>query len=256
MIPDLGPRTNPGGEVEPQGEGNWMLCLCAGSGQRYRWAQVDDYIPLARRAFRWRAPLHLRLRARMNAPSAAGTWGFGLWNDPFAFNLLGGTARRLPVLPNAAWFFHSLPPNYLSLRDDTPGHGFTAQVFSAPRIPALLLAPAGLGLPLLAWPRAARALRRMARRVVHEDAARINVDVTGWHTYELDWLPGEVRFRVDGSVCLETPVSPRGALDLVLWIDNQYLAFPPDGRLRMGVLPVPRDAALELQEICIDGISA
>ncbi|GAP15505.1 hypothetical protein LARV_03294 [Longilinea arvoryzae] len=256
MIPNLQSRISPDGEVEPQGDGNWTLRLRAGTERRYRWAQVDDYIPLARRDFRWRAPLRLRLRARAFEPSAAGTWGFGLWNDPFAFNLLGGTARRLPVLPNAAWFFYSLPPNYLTLRDGTPGHGFVAQTFAAPRIPAILLAPAGLGLPLLAWRRAARALRRMARRVIREDSARIHVDVTQWHTYELDWLTGEARFRVDGRECLATPVSPRGPLGLVVWIDNQYMAFPPDGRLRMGVLPVPRDAALELREIRVEPESA
>ncbi len=252
MIPNLQPRISLDGEVKPQGEDAWTLRLRAGPEPRYRWAQVDDTIPLARRAFRWRAPLHLRLRARAYEPAAAGTWGFGLWNDPFAFNLLGGTARRLPALPNAAWFFYSLPPNYLTLRDETPGHGFLAQTFAAPCIPAVLLAPAGLGLPLLAWRRSARALRRIARRFIREDSARIHLDVTLWHTYELDWLPNEVHFRVDGRDCLTTSVSPRGPLGLVLWIDNQYLAFPPDGRLRMGVLPVARDTTLELQEIRVE----
>jgi len=251
---DLQPRNGSGNEVEAQGEATWTLTLRPGEGNQYRWAQVDDYIPLPRRKFRWRAPFRLCLRARVSEPSAAGTWGFGLWNDPFAMNLLGGTARRLPALPNAAWFFFALPPNYLTLRDEAPGHGFLAQVFRSPRIPSLLLAPGGLALPLLAWRAAGRAFRRAARRIVAEDSARIHVDVTQWHEYEFQWLLGTVRFKVDGSELLVTPLSPRGPLGLVLWIDNQYMAFPPDGRLRMGMLPVEREASLEVQDIRVESI--
>jgi hypothetical protein len=249
----LNPRNSAGGEVNQQDESSWTLRLRAGSEKTYRWAQIDDYIPLPRRAFRWRAPLRLRLRARMDEPSVPGTWGFGLWNDPFALNLLGGgTARRLPALPNAAWFFYALPPNYLTLRDDLAGDGFLAQVFRSPRIPSLLLAPGCLALPLLSWRRVARLLRKIARHVIREDSMRISVDVTQWHAYELLWLEDAVHFTVDGNECLTTPLSPRGPLGLVLWIDNQYMAFPPDGRLRLGVLPVGKDATLELREIEVE----
>lgn len=251
MIPKLQPRIREGGEVLPQGDTGWTLTLRAGSGKAYRWAQVDDYIPLPRRAFCWRAPVCLRLCARVSQPAAAGTWGFGLWNDPFAMNLLGGTARRLPALPNAAWFFYAIPPNHLTLRDGAPGHGFLAQTFASPRVPSLLLAPAGLLAPLLAWPAFARWARRVARRVIHEDSARIHVDVTQWHEYALTWQPGEACFTVDGMERLVTNVSPRGPLGLVLWIDNQYMAFPPDGRLRFGMLPVEQDTTLELRDISI-----
>jgi len=252
MIPKLQPRIREGGEVSPQGEGGWSLTLHAGLEPTYRWAQVDDYIALPRRAFAWQAPLRLRLRARVSQPAAAGTWGFGLWNDPFAMNLLGGSARRLPALPNAAWFFYALPPNHLTLRDGAPGHGFLAQTFASPLIPSLLLAPAGLGAPLLAWSGFGRWARRVARRVIHEDSARVHVDVTLWHEYALIWQPGEVSFSVDGMDCLTTRVSPSGPLGLVVWIDNQYMAFPPDGRLRFGTLPVERDAALDVQELSIE----
>ncbi|HWQ04370.1 MAG TPA: hypothetical protein VN452_03345 [Longilinea sp.] len=254
MNPELQSRINSKGEVRAQSGGGWVLTLRSGDDKQYRWAQVDDYIPLPRRNFRWRAPLRFSLRARVSEPSAAGTWGFGLWNDPFAMNLLGETARRLPALPNAAWFFYALPPNYLTLRDEAPGHGFLAQVFRSLRIPSLLLAPGGLALPLLAMRAAGRAFRRAARRMVAEDSARVHVDVTQWHDYELRWLPGEVRFKVDGSERLVTPLSPRGPLGLVIWIDNQFMSFPPDGQLRMGLLPVERDASLEVQDIQIESI--
>ena len=244
--------TRAGGEVSSQGEAGWRLTLRAGPERTYRWAQVDDYIPLPRRSFAWQSPLRLRLRARVSQPAAVGTWGFGLWNDPFALNLLGGAARRLPALPNAAWFFYALPPNHLTLRDGAPGHGFLAQTFASPRVPSLLLAPAGLGAPLLAWPGFARWARRVARRVIHEDSARIHVDVTQWHAYGLTWLAGEARFTVDGMDCLVTHVSPGRPLGLVVWIDNQYMAFPSDGRLRFGTLPVEREAALDVRELSVE----
>jgi len=107
-------------------------------------------------------------------------------------------------------------------------------------------------LPLLAWRAAGRAFRKAARRIVVEDSARIHVDVTQWHDYEMQWLANMVRFKVDGRELLATALSPRGPLGLVIWIDNQYMAFPPDGRLRMGMLPVDREASLAMQNIRVE----
>jgi hypothetical protein len=44
-------------------------------------------------------------------------------------------------------------------------------------------------------------------------------------------------------------VSPRPPLGLVIWIDNQYAAFTPNGRIGFGVLENPEPAWLELKEI-------
>jgi hypothetical protein len=149
---------------------------------------------------------------------------------------LGGAEHWLPALPNAAWFFHASPPNYLALRDDHPAQGFLAATFHSPAIPPPLL---GLGLPLLpllSCPPVAKTLRRAGRRLVSEDAALVAVDPSGWHTYGLIWLETGVRFDVDGAVCFSTSVSPLGPLGLVVWIDNQYMTFSPEGRLRFGTL--------------------
>jgi hypothetical protein len=176
-----------------------------------------------------------------------------LWNDPFNFSLgLGGVARRLPSLPNAAWFFYASPPNYLSLRDDLPAQGFLAATFSSPLLPAALLAGAAPFLPLLGWPRMARRLRPVGRRLVKQDAMQLNIERTEWHHYELDWQTGTTTFQVDGQVVLATQVSPRGQLGLVLWIDNQYAAFTPQGSLRFGRLPTPEAAWLELKDIKVE----
>ena len=219
----------------------------------YRDAQIDDYLGRTRRRFLWAAPCRLRLEARVSSTNTPGTWGFGLWNDPFNFSLgLGGAARRLPSLPNAAWFFYASPPNYLSLRDDLPAQGFLAATFSSPLLPAALLAGAAPFLPLLGWPWAARRLRPVGRRLVKQDAVQLTIERTEWHHYELDWQPGTTTFKVDGQVVLTTQVSPRGQLGLVLWIDNQYAAFTPQGSLLFGRLPTPETAWVELKDIKVE----
>ena len=247
---DLQSRATEGATVEQVGPGHWRLSISPGPGSRYGVAQLDDYMSLTRSAFRWRPPLSLSLRARVSHHALPGTWGCGFWNDPFAMSLgLREVARRLMVPPNAAWFFHASAPNYLALRDDHPAQGLLAATFSSIKIPGLLTLLGAPLLPLLLWPRGARALRRMARRAVHEYAAQLETDPTEWHRYRLEWHSGSVRFFLDGQPCGETPVAPRGPLGLVLWIDNQYAAFPPTGALRFGTLPVSEPAWLEVAEI-------
>jgi hypothetical protein len=41
---------------------------------------------------------------------------------------------------------------------------------------------------------------------------------------------------VDDALVLETSVSPRPPLGLVIWIDNQFAAFTPEGKVGFGVL--------------------
>lgn len=234
------------------GNGLYRLSIPAGPAGRYRWAQLDDYLHRPRRDFAWRPPLTFTLRARVSAPDLPGTWGFGFWNDPFNASLgLGGTARRLPALPNAAWFFHASPPNYLSLRDDRPAAGFLAGLFSAPHIAPPLFIPALPFLPLLAWRQTARLLRQAVRRLVREDAAALELDVTAWHEYRLELRPVGAEFYIDSGLAFESSVMPRPPLGLVIWIDNQYAAFPPDGRLRIGTLATGTEAWLEVDDLSI-----
>ena len=191
----------------------------------------------------------MRLRARVSAPYLPGTWGFGLWNDPFSLSIgFGGTTGRLPSLPNAAWFFYASPSNYLSLRDDLPAQGLLAATFSSPRWPALLLVPGLLALPFLALRPVSRLLRRLAGQTVRQDAAVINIDVTQWHEYSIHWLSEVANFEVDGKTILQTPISPHPPLGLVLWIDNQYAAWRPDGSVGYGTLENPQ-AWLEISDL-------
>jgi hypothetical protein len=193
--------------------------------------------------------LSLRARASSNVP-IPGTWGFGLWNDPFSLSLgFGGGGRRFPALPNAAWFFFASPPNYLSLRDDLPAQGSLASVFRAPNWPAPLLALGAPFLALLAWPAAARRLRRLGRRLINEDSASLELAPTDWHLYAIEWLTERVDFWVDSRLMLTSAVVPRGPLGLVIWVDNQYAAFPPGGKLAYGTLLNHQAAWLEIADV-------
>ncbi len=224
--------------IETLPEDGWRLRQPAGPAGSYRVVQLDDYRHLPRNRFRWQPPVTLSLNAQVSAADLPGTWGFGFWNDPFSFSLgVKGSSRRLPVLPNAAWFFYASPENYLSLRDDLPAHGLLAAVFRSPLIPSALLLPALVGLPALTVPAAARWLRRLARTFLRQDAARLDLSVTQPHEYRLEWQPGFVHFVVDGERVFESALTPRGRLGLVIWMDNQYAAWMPDGRLRFGLLP-------------------
>lgn len=241
-------RKTAGSEVLNPGGITWHLKIPAGSGDVYRLAQLDDYSALPRHRLPWTPPFQMRLRARVSEEALPGTWGFGLWNDPFSLSLgLGGMSRRLPALPNAAWFFYASPPNYLSFRDDLPAQGMLVATFSAPKVPSWLLLPASVGLPLAFLPGVNRLLRRVVRKLVLQEAIQLKLDPTTWHDYRLEWNSSAVRFHVDqDEICVLSSV-PRSPLGLVIWIDNQYAAWTPDARLRYGFLANPRPAWLEIE---------
>lgn len=219
---------------------------------RYRLAQLDDYHRLPRRAFPWHPPLSLSLSALASQESLPGTWGFGLWNDPFGLAFLQGGGLRLPALPNAAWFFFASPPNYLSLRDDLPAQGALAATFQSPGWPSILFLPAILLAPLLLIRPLVRGVRRLARRVVKQDTAALSINPMERHAYRIDCDIDRTTFFVDGSLVLETNVAPAGPLGLVIWVDNQYAALPPDGRLGYGTLPNPQPSWIEVDQVAMD----
>jgi hypothetical protein len=221
-------------------------------------AQLDDYTKSARKDFPHRPSLSLSLRARASAASLPGTWGFGLWNDPFGLSIgFGGNPLRLPALPNAIWFFHASQENYLSFGDPSPplrgqagsgqgkpGNGFLAQVFRSPVLPLGRLARIGVTLPF-----SRVQARKLMGQIVEEDGVGLGVDVTKWHAYRFEWSPQRSAFWVDEALVLETPVSPRPPLGLVIWIDNQFAAWQPDGKIGFGVLENTEPAWLEIEDL-------
>lgn len=230
-------------------EGGWRLGIGAGDASSYRDAQLDNYSGLRRSRFPHRS-LRLSLVARTSTSSAAGTWGFGLWNDPFGLSLgFGGNPFRLPALPNAAWFFYASLRNYLSFKSGqsqriVPTNGFMAQTFRAPKFHPLLI-PAGLAMPF-----SRVATRNLLGRVIAEDSSALSVDTTQWHKYRLEWSPQGVAWDVDEVRVFESPVSPHPPLGLIIWIDNQFAAFTPEGKISAGVLESGEEW-LEVGEIVI-----
>jgi hypothetical protein len=255
------PRFTPGARVVEISRGSeYRLSIPAGTADQYRLAQLDDYTKIKRGRFPLRCPLSLTLSARISSSSIPGTWGFGLWNDPFGLSLgFGGNPLRLPTLPNATWFFGASKESYLSFRaaqmdglamgENSPhamrpaGNGFLAQVFRSPGFHPFLI-PAGLALLF-----SRKTTRRLLGKVIGEDGIRLTVDSTQWHRYRLDWRENGVSFDVDEIQVFKSPVSPNPPLGLVIWIDNQYAAFTPEGKIGFGVLANPEPVWLELKDI-------
>ncbi len=249
-MPELQTRTENGGAVELIRPGTWRLSLPPGPGGQYRLAQLEDYTGLSRSQFPYKPPFRMSLEARVSSKGIPGTWGFGLWNDPFGIKWgVQGSDRRMPALPQAAWYFHASEPNYLSLRNDQPAQGFLMDTFSSTRLPAPLLLLGAPALPLMAIRPLAWWLRRVARNFIKDDAKLLEIDPTAWHEYQLEYLGLWVSFRVDDKVQYRTGVAPNGRLGLILWIDNQYAALPPDGNVRFGTLETNETHWLELRHI-------
>ncbi|MFW5714020.1 MAG: hypothetical protein ACOCYU_05055 [Brevefilum sp.] len=252
MIECLKKRQAGGGTIEAKSNEHFRLELPPNVSNDYVLAQLDDYMHLRRGQFPHQPPVTFELEARVSAPDLPGTWGFGLWNDPFSAGFgAGGMRRLLPVLPNAAWFFYGSAPNYLSLRNGLPGDGFHAKVFQSPRLPSFLSLLAVPVLPLFLWPVTASGLRRLARMLVKEDAMSLPVDVTEWHHYHLLWQEQQVDFKIDGRSIFSTNISPRGRLGLVIWIDNQYFKFTPEGKIGLGLLRTFSLQSLEIHNLTL-----
>jgi hypothetical protein len=230
------------------GKDAWRLWIPAGSARGYRLAQIDDYAGLRRSRYAWHPPTTLSLRARISSGSAPGTWGFGLWNDPFGLSMGGGSELlRLPAFPQSAWFFGASPRSYLSFREEMPANGFFAQSLrSRPAAGELILAA-------LALPLAPRSSRRLISRFVGENGAQIDLRPENWHRYVVEWRAEGTAFMVDDIPILQSQTSPKPPLGLVMWIDNQFAAFRPDQRPRWGLEASNEAAWLELEGITVSG---
>ena len=227
-------------------ENGWRLGIQKGDSLSYRDAQLDDYSLLPRHKFPHQI-LSLSLSAKASSSSIAGTWGFGLWNDPFGLSLgFGGVPFRLPALPNAFWFFSASPHNYLSFTDNKPAQGFLAQTFRSPKFHSKLFL-AGLTLPF-----SRKTTRKLLSKVIEEDGVALSLDVTQWHRYRLEWTRSVKRvvWYIDDAQVFESSVSPNSPLGVIIWIDNQYAAFTPKGKIAFGVLE-GKEEWLEIKDLII-----
>lgn len=77
----------------------------------------------------------------------------------------------------------------------------------------------------------------------------IHVDAREWHTYEVDWSDVAAAFLVDGQAVFRARIGPRAPLGCVVWIDNQFARFDPQGRLGWGLEACPTEAWLEIADL-------
>jgi hypothetical protein len=224
----------------------------------YADAQIDDYGKLARAAFPWRPPLSMTARARSSLPAATtastaesvnilrGTAGFGFWNYPFSVR------GDILMLPEAVWFFYASPPSNMALVPGVPGWGWKAQVIHAMRAEALLATiPAAL---TTGWGRLSGNTQPAARWLQRVSGARealLDVEMTEWHDYRLEWRDSEAIFWVDNRCVLRITRPPTRPLGFVAWLDNQYAIATPQGVLHFGTVATEAEW-FELDSLRID----
>jgi hypothetical protein len=95
-----------------------------------------------------------------------------------------------------------------------------------------------------------RKLRSSFHYLIAEESLPFNIDVTQWHTYTLGWYVDHLTFKADHQT-FETGITPNAPLGFVLWIDNQYAAFPPTGVLSFGTLANSKAAWLEIEALAL-----
>lgn len=212
-------------------------------------AQMDDYHGRERAAFRWRPPVRLTVRARWSRPASAlrGTTGFGFWNDPL------DAKGRFVAAPSYVWFFHSTPPVRLGEAGETAVSGLVVGAMRGMRIPRAVI---GVGNLAARLPGADRLVTRFgARRVAAGDVTvPVDLDLTTWHDFGIDWRRDGIDFLVDGVPIASLPRerTPTGPLGFVAWIDNQWLSVETDGGDRFGRHDAPNCQALELARVTIE----
>jgi len=112
------------------------------------------------------------------------------------------------------------------------------------------MAPAAVALPLLWLPAASRGFRKLAASMVQQDWKELALAPTTWHEYGIQWRKDQAIFSVDGEL-VHVAFAPQPPLGLVLWLDNQYAAWRPDGRFGYGTLATPPDCWVELCDLQI-----
>jgi hypothetical protein len=106
-----------------------------------------------------------------------------------------------------------------------------------------------MGILLMRITRFYRALWPVGQWALGASEALLPVDLATVHTYELEWLPKLVIFRVDRQQIHVSPCAPRGPLGFIAWMDNQYAVVTPQGRFRFGLVATTRQQWLALDQV-------
>ncbi len=229
-----------GGRVERDGS-RYRLVIPTVGEDTYADAQLDDYEHGQPRRFTNLPPQRLRVRARFSHGQMKGTSGFGFWNHPFS--------RTGAVLapPSNVWYFNGSAESDLRVARGASGHGFKAAMLNGGSMPFGLARVAGLALgAALRVPPVARLMMAAGRAVVNAREALLELDMTQWHEYEIEWLDPVAVFRVDGALVLRAPRPPRIALGFAAWVDN-YRATASGGDYHFAYVASPHEQWLDME---------
>ncbi len=226
----------------------------AGRTSRYTNAQVDNYRGLQRNQFPNLPGQRIQLDARFSHPAdqLVGTAGFGFWNACYGEITLKGI-----TLPQATWFFFGSQRNHFPFSVEHAGNGWFANTIDVNRWKSLRWFPA-LG-PLALLNRIPR-IRHWIMPKIHHDfniaLQPIDIDITEWHRYALEWTASGCNFWVNDTLVCKTQHSPRGPLGFCCWMDNQYLSVTDTGKVAMGYEDVPEVQWLETRHFEIQFINS
>jgi hypothetical protein len=88
--------------------------------------------------------------------------------------------------------------------------------------------------------------------VLNVQETAVETDMTGWHTYTIEWGMERAHFHVDGRAVLQNAPAPQGPLGFVAWLDNQYMIATPQGRFGWGLLDAPGRQWMEIDRLSIE----
>jgi hypothetical protein len=89
-------------------------------------------------------------------------------------------------------------------------------------------------------------------QLIWEQSSSLPIDATRWHSYVVHWRPEGVDCDVDGRTVFSVPVSPIDPLGCAIWIDNQYAAFDPRGKIRWGAEANKEAQVLEIEDLRLE----
>ncbi len=235
----------PSSHLELRSKGRVRFCL--GPTKVASNVQIDDYQPLARKAFLHRGEVELEFRLRWHWAQGdlpKGTSGVGFWNDPFMM-----TGWRVPSLPQAFWVLCHDKKSRLNGSTEATEPGCHLMSLDAWSLRFLCHLPFWvLSLPFWFVPLCRRYLWIYMKGQLCFSDRRLDIDLRSWNRVRMSLKEQRLCIAVNEKVVLDCPYRSKKGLGLVIWMDNQHLTWHDSGRLSMGSDAIGEEQWLEVDE--------
>lgn len=212
-------------------------------------AEIDDHRTAPRWNLHWSPPLTMTVRARFShaAGELIGTAGFGFWNDPFDWT------GNVQAPPNALWFFYASPQSDMSFVRGMRGHGWRAGFLNGGTANPVTMA---IGNALFKMPGMDKLVFATAEKMMRAQECLLDeIDMTGWHTYKIEWRPEEAIFWVDDQEKFRAANPPTVPLGFVAWVDNNATTMGPGKEFSFTRVAVPFREWMEVAYVAIEGLA-